>query len=424
MKRQGVIPLIITLVLLAIVLYVALFGISFGIYELKPMAQQIKEQKLGLDLTGGFSAVYQARDTSIEDFDTKMEGAVSVYRKRLDGKGMTEATITRQDSDKIRVEIPTTQQDPNTLAEYLGTPAQLEWKDEAGNTVVRGENIKSAKAGYYDGKYVVSFELDETGTKAFSDLTSQYAGTGKSIGIYLDGTLISDPVVNSAITTGKGEIEGSFTADSATELAMQIESGAIPLEMEEIEVRSISATLGVDALNKGVLAGGIGVILIMLFMLAVYRLPGLMADIALIIYMLITFFCILTMPGVQLTLPGIAGVILSIGMAVDANVIIFERIKEEMQLGKSIRTSVENGFKKAFSAILDSNITTLIAAFVLIIFGAGPIKGFAYTLAIGIGASMLTAVFVTKFLLKQVVKMNLKNPKLYAGMGGKHNENS
>lgn len=423
MKRQGVIPLIVLLVLLAAVLYVALFGLSIGIYEVKPMAQLIKEQKLGLDLTGGFSAVYQAKDTSIEDFDSKMESAVNVYRERLDGKGMTEATVTRQDQDKIRVEIPSTQQDPNTITDYLGTPAQLEWRDEDGNAVVRGENIQSAKAGYYDGKYVVSFELDEEGTEAFADLTTQYAGTGQSIGIYLDGELISAPVVNSAITTGKGEIEGNFTAESATELAAQIESGAIPLEMEEIEVRSISATLGVDALDKGVLAGAIGVAIIMIFMLIVYRLPGLMADIALVIYMLITFFCILTMPGVQLTLPGIAGVILSIGMAVDANVIIFERIKEEMRLGKSIRTSVENGFKKAFSAILDSNITTLIAAFVLMIFGAGSVKGFAYTLAIGIGASMITAVFITRYLLRLVVKMNITNPKFYAGMGGKNNEN-
>ncbi|MBE5781482.1 MAG: protein translocase subunit SecD [Clostridiales bacterium] len=414
MKKQGVVTLTVTIILLAVVLYLALFGVSFGIREIRPMAQQIKEEKLGLDLTGGFYAVYQAVDPNQENFEEKMEGAVLVYRNRLDAKGMTEATVQRQGSDKIRVEIPSTESDPQALSQFLSTPAKLEWKDNDGKVIVEGANVVSAKAMYQDGQYVVSFKLDDEGTKDFANLTAEYAGTTKTITIELDGEVISTATVQSTIATGEGILSGSFTQESALTLAMQIESGALPLEVSESEVRSVSATLGADALDKGVLAGAIGILLIMVFMVAIYRLPGVMASIALVVYILLTFFCILTLPGVQLTLPGVAGVILSIGMAVDANVIIFERIREEMRAGKSLKTSVDNGFNKAFRAILDSNVTTLIAAGALIIFGTGSIKGFGFTLAIGILCSMVTAVLVTRFLMKQVVKMNITDKRYYA----------
>lgn len=414
MKKQGIVTLSVTIILLAVLLYLALFGVSFGLREIRPMATLIKEQKLGLDLTGGFYAVYQAVDPTIEDFEAKMDGAVLVYRNRLDAKGMTEATVQRQGSDKIRVEIPSTETDPQALSQFLSTPAKLEWKDNDGNVIMEGANVVSAQAGYSDGQYVVSFKLDDEGKKTFASLTAEYAGTSKTITIELDGSVISTATVSNTIASGEGIIQGGFTQESATTLAMQIESGALPLEISESEVRSVSATLGADALSKGVLAGTIGVGLIVLFMLCIYRLPGLIASIALMFYILITFFCILTLPGVQLTLPGVAGVILSIGMAVDANVIIFERIREEMRSGKSLRTSVENGFQKAFRAILDSNITTLIAAGTLIIFGTGSIKGFGYTLAIGICVSMLTAVVITRFLMKQVVKIGITDKRFYA----------
>ncbi len=414
MKKQGIVTLSVTIILLAVLLYLALFGVSFGLREIRPMATLIKEQKLGLDLTGGFYAVYQAVDPTIEDFEAKMDGAVLVYRNRLDAKGMTEATVQRQGSDKIRVEIPSTETDPQALSQFLSTPAKLEWRDNDGNVIMEGANVVSAQAGYSDGQYVVSFKLDDEGKKTFASLTAEYAGTSKTITIELDGSVISTATVSNTIASGEGIIQGGFTQESATTLAMQIESGALPLEISESEVRSVSATLGADALSKGVLAGAIGVGLIVLFMLCIYRLPGLIASIALMFYILITFFCILTLPGVQLTLPGVAGVILSIGMAVDANVIIFERIREEMRSGKSLRTSVENGFQKAFRAILDSNVTTLIAAGTLIIFGTGSIKGFGYTLAIGICVSMLTAVVITRFLMKQVVKIGITDKRFYA----------
>ena len=412
MKKRGARGLIVSIVLLAVATYVALFGVSFGVREILPFAQQVKNNKLGLDLTGGFYAVYEASTEGVEDFADKLQGTMNIFRTRLDAKGMTEATVTQQGATGIRVEIPSSEDDPSVLSKYLASPAKLEWKDASGSVVLQGEDIQTAKAGYDNGQYIVSFTLTSAGTTKFAEATA--ANLNKSIGIYVDDELISNPTVNAVIANGSGYIEGSFTRESAMELASQIESGAIPLTLSESEVHSISATLGADALQKGTFAGAIGVVLVMLFMVAVYRLPGLMADIALLFYILLMFFCILTMPGVQLTLPGIAGVILSIGMAVDANVIIFERMKEEMQSGKSFHTAVENGFKKAFSAILDSNVTTLIAAFVLMAFGTGSIKGFAYTLAIGIGASMVTAVFVTRFFMRRLVMLNIKNQKLIA----------
>lgn len=411
MRKQGIVRLTIFLVILAVMLYVSLFGVSFGVKEILPIATQLKQTKLGLDLTGGFSAVYEASDEGIEDFDSKMDGTITILQKRLSDKGMTEATVTRQGDRGIRVEIPSAEEDPSTISEYLSSPAKLEWKDADGNVVVEGEHVTQAKAGNMDGKWVVSFSLDSEGTAAFAEATAN--NIGKQLSIYVDDKLISSPTVNSAITGGSGVIEGSFTAESAQELATQIESGALPLTLQEQEVRMISATLGYDALSKGVIAGIIGIVVIMLFMIFIYRLPGLMSCIALLFYIVIMFFCILTMPKVQLTLPGIAGVLLSIGMAVDANVIIFERMKEELRADKSIHTAVENGFKRAFSAILDSNVTTLIAAVVLMIFGVGSIQGFAFTLAIGIGCSMISAIFITRFLLRQVVKIGVKNRKWF-----------
>ena len=274
-----------------------------------------------------------------------------------------------------------------------------------------GSAVVSAEMGYLEGQPVVQFTLNDEGAAAFATATAE--NIGSTISIELDGEVISAPKVNQAITGGQGYIEGNFTAESAQQLAMLIQSGALPLDIEQIEVRTISATLGEDALSTSMTAAVIGVLLVIVFMLVIYRLPGVMASLALLIYILIDLFLLAVIPGVQLTLPGIAGIVLSIGMAVDANVIIFERMKEEMRAGKTVRASVESGFKRAFSAILDSNITTIIAGLVLMIFGAGTIKGFAITLTIGVVCSMFTAVVVTRFLLRQMVGLNFTNHRLY-----------
>ena len=385
----------------------AIFGLNIGALEIKPLVEGISQ---GLDLRGGVSAVYEAQDEGQSDFASLLSGTMAVLRNRLTNQGFTEATVTQQGTNRIRIEIPDVD-DPNEILNIIGQPAHLEFKTADGETIMDGSAVVSAEMGYLDGQPVVQFTLNDEGATAFATATAE--NVGSTISIELDGEVISAPTVNQAITGGQGYIEGNFTAESAQQLAMLIQSGALPLDIEQIEVRTISATLGEDALSTSMTAAVIGVLLVIVFMLVIYRLPGVMASLALLIYILIDLFLLAVIPGVQLTLPGIAGIVLSIGMAVDANVIIFERMKEEMRAGKTVRASVESGFKRAFSAILDSNITTIIAGLVLMIFGAGTIKGFAITLTIGVVCSMFTAVVVTRFLLRQMVGLNFTNHRLY-----------
>ena len=407
MKKKSAISLIVVIVLIAAFGALAIFGLNLGAFEIRPLTSGISQ---GLDLRGGVSAVYQAVDEGQDDFESLLSGTMAVLRNRLTGQGFTEATVTQQGTDRIRIEIPDVD-DPNEILNIIGQPAKLEFIAPDGSVIMDGGQVKTANSGVLEGMYVVQFELNSQGADAFAKATS--ANIGKVITIQLDGKTISDPVVNSAITGGSGYIEGNFTAESAEQLAMLIQSGALPLDIEQLEVRTISATLGEDALSTSLTASIIGVALVLLFMLIMYRLPGFVADIALLAYILIDMFLLAVIPGVQLTLPGIAGIVLSIGMAVDANCIIFERIKEEMRSGKTVRASVEGGFKRAFTAILDSNITTIIAGVVLMIFGAGSIKGFAITLTIGVVASMFTAIVVTRFLLRQMVGLNITKRSLY-----------
>ena len=407
MKTRCAVNMIVVVILLAAFGALAIFGLNIGALEIKPLVEGISQ---GLDLRGGVSAVYEAQDEGQSDFASLLSGTMAVLRNRLTNQGFTEATVTQQGTNRIRIEIPDVD-DPNEILNIIGQPAHLEFKTADGETIMDGSAVVSAEMGYLEGQPVVQFTLNDEGAAAFATATAE--NVGSTISIELDGEVISAPTVNQAITGGQGYIEGNFTAESAQQLAMLIQSGALPLDIEQIEVRTISATLGEDALSTSMTAAVIGVLLVIAFMLVIYRLPGVMASLALLIYILIDLFLLAVIPGVQLTLPGIAGIVLSIGMAVDANVIIFERMKEEMRAGKTVRASVESGFKRAFSAILDSNITTIIAGLVLMIFGAGTIKGFAITLTIGVVCSMFTAVVVTRFLLRQMVGLNFTNHRLY-----------
>lgn len=409
MNVKNGIKLSLIILVIAFLSFIAINGISlWGPYEIEPLSQQIRQ---GLDLKGGLYVVYEAKvDSKDKDLDNKIDGAIRVIRNRLDKEGQHEATIAKQGDNRIQIEIPGIK-DPMELAEVLAKPAVLEFIDPEGNVVITGKDIKLAQPAYGEAqRAVVDFELNSEGAKAFADATTKYIN--QVIKIQLDGESISEPVVNSAILNGKGIIQGMEDIEAARRLANLIESGALPVNLEQAEVRTIGATLGVNALNKAIKAGIIGIIAIFLFMLIYYRLPGLVADIALVAYMLIVMV-VLVVAKITVTLPGIAGIILSVGMAVDANVIIFERIKEEIRAGKSLASSVDSGFTKAFRAILDSNITTLIAAFVLLYFGTGPIQGFAKTLIIGILASMFTALTLTRTILKLVVSFNINNKKLY-----------
>lgn len=409
LRARALVSLVAIVVVVAICAYLGLCGFGKGtmINYLKPWGDAIS---LGLDLRGGVYTVYQAENNGDPDFDTKMESTVSILTSRLTRQGFTEATVTRQGSDRIRVEIPNVS-DPNQILTIIGTPAQLYFVDESGNNLMEGAMVKNAQAAQdQDGKPCIAFELTDEGAKIFAEATA--ANLGKTISITLDGETISRATVNTVIAGGKGEITGNFTADEAKNLATLILSGALPLNLTQLEVSAISATLGVEALDRAIQAGIIGVALVMLFMLFRYRLCGLVADIALTIYIMIVVL-LLALTGAQLTLPGVAGIILGIGMAVDANVVIFERIREEVKNGRPIGSAVRKGFSNALSAIIDSNVTTIIAAVVLYAFGTGSVRGFALTLGIGVATSLVTAVFVTHKLLDIFADLGIKNQKLY-----------
>lgn len=412
MKVKSLVTLGVTLLLIVLVALLAINGVQVGKYIFQPVGEAIS---LGLDLRGGIYAVYVAKDPNQENFESLMQGTISVLRNRLTGQGFTEATVTQQGSNRIRVEIPDVD-DPNEILDIIGTPALLEFVDPDGNVIMTGADIKVASAVLYDNEYgakepVVAFELNDSGSKAFAESTAK--NIGKSITIRLDGSTISSPVVQNAITGGSGIINGMGSEEAAMNLANLIMSGALPLEIEQDEVSAVSATLGVEALDSSIKAGVIALILLMLFMIVMYRLPGLVANMALCIYMLIVFYLLALVPGVQLTLPGIAGILLGIGMAVDANVIIFERFREEMKVGRSMDDAVNRGFKNALSAVIDSNVTTIIASLVLLYFGTGSIQGFATTLLIGVLTSMFTAITVTRLLLRQVVRLGIKNRAMF-----------
>ncbi len=424
MKVRSLIALVIVILVVCVIVFLGMTGFSVGIYTVDPLYQQVN---LGLDLTGGVYAVYQVEqgDFTAEQFEAKFETTLSVLRRRLDEKGFTEASVVAQGSDRIRVEIPinattdTATQETDEIVAFLSETGLLEFQNAAGETKLTGAMVVQANATYdsQTSEPLVAIQFDAEGGNLFYELTKDAYENGTAIDMVLDGVMISSAnVKDGAIAGGSAVISGGstpFTIEQATDLAIQIESGALPLVLDEIENRSISASLGEDALDKSIMAGFIGIALLFLFMLLYYRLPGLVACIALSLYMFIIILLLAAIPSIQLTLPGIAGIILGIGMAVDSNVIIFERFKEEYAAGKTLRPALNSGFSKALRTIIDSNITTIIAAIVISIFGVGAVKGFGYTLIISIVTSMFTAIVVTKSLLRLIMNFNIKSPWLY-----------
>lgn len=377
--------------------------------EIVPMVDEID---LGLDLRGGMRVIYEADLTDVEDASAALDSAEQVIRTRLDSAGYTEATITRQGGNQIVVEVPGVS-GADELSDVLMKPAVLQFKaPDADKTVLlTGDDVKSAEAfATTTNGYIVDLQLTTEGAEKFKEATAKYLN--QQISIYLDDTLISSPTVNSVISDGSAMITGMESLAAAQELAGLIQSGALPIPLTEIAVKNVGATLGAGSLEKTILAGVIAFAIILLFMLVIYRLPGLMADIALCVYMVLMIIALYIF-NVTLTLPGIAGIILSLGMAVDANVVIFERIKEEIKVGRSLSNSVEKGFKNAFTAVLDANITTLIAVVVLAIFGTGTVQGFAVTLGIGIVLALLTEVVFVHLFLKWMINIGVKNLRVY-----------
>lgn len=355
---------------------------------------------LGLDLQGGSHIILECVDTPNAPVDNDAVNRVlEIIRNRVDQLGVSEPVIQRQGAKRILVQLPGVD-DPEAAVEVIGKTALLEFKNEEGETQLTGAHLLNAKESFDQfGRPIVLIEFDKIGAKEFGEATKN--NVGKILAITLDGKEISAPVVQEPILDGKAQISGKFTLESAKNLAILLRAGALPVQVEILENRSIGPTLGRDSISKGIKAGLIGLILILLFMLIYYKGFGLIADFALVVCMLLI---VGALAGIKatLTLPGIAGIILTIGMAVDANILIFERIKEELRLEKTFRASIDAGFRKAFRTIFDANVTTLIAALALFYFGTGPIKGFAVTLSIGILASMFTAIVVTKIVLELV----------------------
>lgn len=404
-KNKGIAILTVVLLALAgLAYYASIILSSTG----KGENQNIK---LGLDLAGGVSITYQVVDKN--PTAEEMNDTIYKLQKRIEGYS-TESQVYQQGDDRITVEIPGVT-DANEILEDLGTPGSLEFQDPSGTVCLTGDDVKDAQPATVSDKmgnkqFVVELTFNDEGTKKFSDLTS--AHVGEVCPIVYDSETISAPRVDEAITGGQAQISGMSTYEEASELASNIRIGSLSLTLEELQSEVVGAQLGSEAIETSLKAAAIGLAFIAVFMIAYYWVAGVAATVALAVYSTLVV-AIIYLFDITLTLPGIAGIILSIGMAVDANVIIFARIREEIASGKTVRTSIQTGFKKALSAILDGNITTLIAAAVLGIKGSGTVKGFAYTLAIGILLSMFTALVVTRLLLNALYAVGFKDAKFY-----------
>ena len=366
---------------------------------------------LGLDLSGGVSITYQVVDENPSAED--MSDTIYKLQKRVDSYS-TEASVYQVGDDRITVEIPGVQ-DANEILEDLGNPGSLEFQMPDGTVFMTGDMVADAQAAtqtdtYGNKEYVVALKLTDEGAKIFGEVTSE--NIGKNLPIVYDGETISYPRVQTAITGGEAQITGMADFEEAETLATQIRIGSLSLQLSELESSVVGAQLGSQAIASSLKAGAIGLAIVMVFMIVMYAVPGIAASLALAIYTTLVI-ATLYLFDITLTLPGIAGIILGIGMAVDANVIVFARIREEIATGKSVQTSMKIGFQKAMSAILDGNITTLIASVVLMALGSGTVKGFAYTLMIGIILSLFTAMVVTRYILYSLYALGLKSEKLY-----------
>ncbi len=435
-KSKGIISLILTVVLIALLGFTTVVG--FG----KGQTGAAKNIKLGLDLEGGVSITYQVKGETPSAED--MSDTIYKLQKRVE-QYSTEATVYQEGDDRISIEIPGVT-DANEILSELGQPGSLYFikeKDsdgnpnygldtsghyvlaksmdelkEEGSVVLTGTDIKSAKSGSYQdsttgaNENVVQLSMTKEGTEKFAEATKAAKEAKETIAIYYDGELISVPSVNAEITDGQAIIEGNMSYEEAEQLASTIRIGGLSVELEEIRSNVVGAQLGEEAISTSLMAGAVGLVIVFVFMCVVYLLPGLASSLALVIYTGL-ILVLLNAFDITLTLPGIAGIILGIGMAVDANVIIFARVKEELTAGKSVKSALNAGFHKAMSAILDGNITTLIAAAVLWLKGSGTVKGFAQTLALGIVVSMFTALVITRMIVYAFYAVGIRNTKLY-----------
>lgn len=404
-KSRGVWSLIATTLLIVLLGFTTIVG--FG----KGKIGSAKNITLGLDLAGGVSITYQAKDKN--PTSEQMSDTIYKLQKRVE-QYSTEATVYQEGDDRINIEIPGVT-DANKILDELGKPGALVFQDSEGNVVLEGTDVKTASAKttqdeMNNKEYIVELILTKDGTDKFAKATAE--NLGKQIAIVYDGKTISNPVVQSEIDGGQAYIDGMASYEEAENLASTIRIGGLQLELEELRSNVVGAQLGEEAISTSLLAGAIGLAIVLVFMCIVYLLPGFASSIALIIYTGLTLV-LLNAFNITLTLPGIAGIVLSIGMAVDANVIIFARVREELAAGRAVKSALRIGFQKALSAIIDGNITTLIAALVLGLKGTGSVKGFAQTLALGVVVSMFTALFITRIIIFSLYAIGFRDVKFY-----------
>lgn len=400
----------------ALVRFWVVIGAIIGIFcaLIGGLAGSIRQ---GLDLQGGTHIVMQAEETEQNPVtQDAMTQVIAIMQQRINEMGLTEPLIQQEGANRIIIELPG-ERDPQKAIETIGKTAVLEFKDEEGVTCLTGEDLLDAREQIEQGNNpVVALEFTDEGGQKFADLTA--ANIGRHIAIFLDGELLTNPVVNDAITGGRAVITGQRTLDEAKDLAILLRSGALPVKMTVMEVRTVGPTLGQDSKDKSVTAFTIGLTLVVLFMLTMYRMAGFVADVALLVYVLI-LLGILYGLSATLTLPSIAGIILSIGMAVDANILIFERFKEEILSGKVLRLAIQAGFKRAFTTIFDANMTVIITSAILFFLGSGTVKGFAFTLGLGVAVSMFTAITVSRTLLMLLIDASwIHNPWWFGGKRG------
>jgi protein-export membrane protein SecD len=426
-KKNSPVGLIIVILVIVLCSWTIFKGLNLGFMTVPSAKDGVV---LGLDLVGGSEITYQAdvdSSVSADDLKSGMEAAQTMLRQRLTSLGYTEADVYLSGTDRIVVDIPNVD-DPEQAVQMLGSTAKVEFVDSDGNVIITGDDLTAAYASYGDtdnngtSEYHVVVSLSKDGQTKFTEATKRVAALGDNknyISIMMDGKAISTPMVDSKYASTGIDSESvtitlgnNATQDYAMWLANLIASGQLPFSLKNIQLQSVSATLGIQSLDTSIKAAVIGLILIIIFMIAYYRLLGLASAVSLIFYG-VTLVVIIAFGRLNLTLSGIAGIILSIGMAVDANVVIFERIREELRGGRTIRTAVEAGFKRAFSAILDSNVTTCIAACCLWWQGTGTIVGFAKTLLIGVLLSMFTMIVITRVILRYFSGHKMKSLKSY-----------
>lgn len=412
-RTKSTVVFLLCIFVIGFLAYSGAYGVTMGGYRLKPFSEVINK---GLDLQGGVSVLEEIQADNVDQ--KTVERTVELLAMRVNKLGVSETVVTREGQKRIRIEIPG-KFDAKEVVDGVAKTGELKFVGPDNQTILTGKDVKDATAymNSQDNNPIIGLELNEAGAKKFSEATQKFVG--QQIAIYMDDQMLTNPTVQAHITDGKATITGSKSLQEAKRQANVIKSGALPVAVKPVQVKTIGASLGANALPLSILAGEIGIGLVLLFMLLYYRIPGLIADIALVLYIYIVLAAFANI-NVTLTLSGIAGFLLTVGMAVDANILIFERTKEELKSGKSIKASIDAGFNRAMSSILDSNITSIISGLVLYNVGTGAVKGFALTLIIGVVLSMFTAITVTRSLMNLAANMGWFKKKWTIGTFGVH----